>query len=439
MLAIIALLLLIVLIGLMFKYPEYSLLFFLTAGFFKGLLMVKFGIFRRFDLTVMSAVLVLIFMSYKFIREGGRIKGIFSVPVFLYLVFGILLLLGLGFTSAPNYGFEKSSRFMTFGLIAFVSPLFFGNSVDGIKRILFMIVLAATVISVGTVVAPNIVIIREQTTRATFLGGNPLSVGLIAGMGIVICFPFTIMRSKSNILRIMNLALIGVMGVSIIISGSRGAFLGVGLVWCLTLYICRKGISKVWQPITISILVILMITAFIKIPGEITERISSLFKGRYEAQKAGETRFLLFDFVLDGFMEKPLLGHGTGAFAVNRGGQDVMDYPHNMYLEALYEQGMIGLAIITIFLWMIFSKWRQAAKLVYYNGMDLKVFETVHITGLLFLFLFIQAMKSGDFNSNRWMFLAAGMILAVHKCIKEAEEKILLDSITEEPLYQQEL
>ena len=439
MLAIIALILLVVLIGLMFKYPEYSLLFFFTAGTFKALLMVKFGFFRVFDLTVMSAVLVLIFMSYKFVREGGQIKGVFSAPLFLYLLLGILLLFGLGFTSAPRYGFEKSSRFITFGLIAFVSPLFFGSSVDGIKRVLLMIVLAAVVISVGTIVAPDIVVVREQAIRGTFLGGNPLTVGLIAGMGMVICFPFTVMKSKSTILRIINLVLIGVMGVAVIISGSRGAFLGVGLIWCLVLYICRKGISKVWQPVIISILVILVITAFIKMPGEITERISNMFKGKYEARQAGEDRFVLFNFVLERFAESPLLGHGTGAFAVDRGGQDVMDYPHNMFLEALYEQGIVGFVVITVFLWMIFSKWRQAAKLVYYNGMDLKVFETVHIAGLLFLFLFLQAMKSGDFNGNRWMFLAAGMILAVHKCVKGFENEILPESNIEEQLYQQEL
>ena len=76
----IAILAVIIVVVLSFKYPPISLLFFLTTSFFKTVLMVKFIFFLFFDYTVLCGLLVLVVMLYSFIRSGGKITGLISAP-----------------------------------------------------------------------------------------------------------------------------------------------------------------------------------------------------------------------------------------------------------------------------------------------------------------------------------------------------------------------
>jgi len=47
---------------------------------------------------------------------------------------------------------------------------------------------------------------------------------------------------------------------------------------------------------------------------------------------------------------------------------------------------------------------------------------------LLFLFLFTQAMKSGDINDNRFMFFGAGLVIAAFSLVRRSVEEISLEN-----------
>ena len=117
----IILILIIILICLTVKYPSISLILFLTASFFKTVLMLRFGFFRVFDYTVLCGFLVLLAMFWSFLRSGGKISEVFTLPVFIFLLLVFILLLGAMYTTAPNYGWEKSTRFAVLGFIAFAT------------------------------------------------------------------------------------------------------------------------------------------------------------------------------------------------------------------------------------------------------------------------------------------------------------------------------
>jgi O-antigen ligase len=131
------------------------------------------------------------------------------------------------------------------------------------------------------------------------------------------------------------------------------------------------------------------------------------------------------------------LGHGTGAWAVNWGGMDEAEYPHNIVLEALYEEGMIGLSVLLLFIWIIFRRWRQASVLINYYGLSVEQYQYTHIAGLLFLFSLIQAMKSNDLDGNRLMFFCAGLVVATFSLARRRVEEISSESEPGVDGYQQ--
>jgi hypothetical protein len=55
--------------------------------------------------------------------------------------------------------------------------------------------------------------------------------------------------------------------------------------------------------------------------------------------------------------EKPITGHGAGAYGIKYGNNGlVTDHPHNLILESVYEQGLLGAISWITFLYLAFSK-----------------------------------------------------------------------------------
>ncbi len=423
-----------------FKYPMLSLALFIMAGQLKAYLRFKFGFFRVVDVTVLFAILVLIAMTYSFVKSGGRWRDIISLPLCVYLLLAGILLLGVAYTSAPHYGLEKSSRFATLGLIAFLAPVFFAHSMKDIRMMIWILVVIGIIFTVGTIIAPHAAVLREGGTRGGFMETDPLATAVQIGTAAIIVFVFTIMAWTSLGLRILSLVMIPAMVIAMVITGSRGPFLGLVFTWLVAVLICRRGISKGWAPLVIAAIFVVMVVSFGRLPQEITMRIANMWRSSYDARKSASSRTRLFELTIEESSEHLIFGHGTGAWAVDRGGQDVREYPHNIILELLYEQGLAGVIVLSLFLWLIFRRWRKASKFVHLYKLDIETSQFVHISILLFLFAFIQSMKSGDIDSNRFMFFCAGLVVAVFSQVHRMVEEVSLESelIAQEGQYSEE-
>jgi len=411
------------------KYPPISLAFYLTTNLFKAWIMLKFPFFRVVDYTVLCAVIVLFAMACSFVKSGGRLKDILSIPLVVYLLLATILLLGTAYTSAPNYGLEKSSRFATLTLIAFLAPIVFAHSVKEVKLMIWILFAVGILLCIVTIISPHAAVLRVGAeARGAFLESGPLGTAGKMATAAVIAFVFAIMAHTSKRLRIASLVSIALMIAGIIITASRGPFMGLGFTWLVAIFICRKGVSKAWLPFVAGAIAIGLVVSFTKLPEIITARIATVWKSGYHMKEAAYARTEMFVWTASRFAERPFLGHGTGAFAIDRGGQDIRAYPHNILLESLYEQGLVGAVIVSLFLWLIFRRWRQASRFVYLYELDIGTFQIVHIAGLLFLFLVTQAMKSGDVNGNRFMFFCAGLVIAVFSLVRRMVEEISLEN-----------
>jgi len=431
MLTVIAIVGAIILMVATIKYPAISLVFLLTAGTLKGLLITGGYRFAGFlDPVVLGGVWVALAMMYNYMRTGGRLKDILSIPVFLYLLLAAFLLFGLMYTSAPNYGFQKSLRFATIVLVMFLGPIVLAPSLKDLRLIIWILFVMGIIYAIFTIIAPNVAGFSvAELGRGRFLRVGPLGTAAMMAMGAIIAFCFAIAPHTPRTLKTVSVVLMPLMLIGIILTGSRGPFFGLWLCVLIALIVYRKHVPKVWSVVIVTATIVATFLIFVKLPYEKTVRIGGVVKDKYEIEKVASVRTEMFSWVWKNAGSRPILGHGTGAYAVDRNGVDIGDWPHNIILELLYEQGLVGVLLISLFLLVIFRRWRQASKLTYLcePHMHMEASQIVHIAGLLFLFNLLQAMKSFDIAGNRLTFFSAGLVLAVFNCIRHATEEVYVE------------
>ncbi len=174
------------------------------------------------------------------------------------------------------------------------------------------------------------------------------------GMFIITLFPLLLFTdiSKKGTGRLFKLGTLIVTLLTLIMTGSRGSFLGLTI--SMGLVLAEKRQFKLF---VYGLAIILLITpvilygpfenmVFDRIKVQEEQEISTYSSGRWEAWKA----------TLNMVAKKPILGHGFNSFryvfAMEAWGFE--SSAHNEYIQLLYEQGIIGLFL---YLSMFMSIW----------------------------------------------------------------------------------
>ena len=141
--------------------------------------------------------------------------------------------------------------------------------------------------------------------------------------------------------------------------------------------------------------------------------------------QSAQTRTNLFGWTLSHCSYTSVLGRGVGQWGVDFFGADERGYPHNILLELMYEQGIVGLVMGIAIFWLILNGWRQASSMVVDYELNIELFTMTHIAGLLFFYSLIQAMKSGDLIDSRPLFFCAGLVVAIFNVVRAEKEEVL--------------
>jgi hypothetical protein len=400
------------------KYPLFALALFLTTGFIKTILMLRFSFFEKVDYTMLCGILLLIAMSCSFLRKGGRATDIISVPAFLFMLLACILLFGLTYTTAPIYGFEKASRFAVFGTISFLAPLALCLDFRAVKRVVMLVFVIGMFLAIGTIVAPYAGVVRSGAEqRASFLESSPLDVATRVASSAIIGFCFFLMPDISKRMKMISWLTWPLLLAGIIITGSRGPFIGLAICVLVALVAYRNSVSMGWRVGLLVTMIFVTIFVFAKFSMEST-RITNVFQEESGMEHALSSRLEMFKWSLANSGKSMIIGRGTGSFAMDYWQQDSRNYPHNIFLELLYELGLIGVTIFTVYMWLVFVRWRDSKKIALSYGLGNHVIGIINIVGLLLLFTFTQALKSSDIDGNRYMFFTCGLVLALYRCVK---------------------
>ena len=212
--------------------------------------------------------------------------------------------------------------------------------------------------------------------------------------------------------------------------GSRGSFLGLAgalLVYMILRIIIRRRRLLVNVTVLVAVIMILVILIF-------GLDVQDRYRPAWEApqDQAGD-RFYCARRSLELGAASPWIGWGTGSFAYHVPEAEAR-YPHNIFLELYAENGVLGLALLTLLLAGIAWVWLDALRLCPENSPAER--EQVYLFAALLVFSLLVAQVSGDTVDSRWIWFS-GFLIA-NLCLRLKEGKAAAVSYTHLDVYKRQ-
>jgi hypothetical protein len=352
------------------------------------------------DLSLTTAIAVLVAMAARagFVKGDARPRP--SAGILLAPLLAALILLSVMWTPDPKHGMNLALRFETLTMIAFFAPLVLLRSRSELMR------LSAILVAFSTAIALTAVQTGSAATPLTIPGSvDEIDLALYSSLGIFgALYLLLTTRPRWRYLWIVPGA---VCASTVIQSGSRGVLIGcsAAAIAATALAIARSR-NRMLAGAAALLVVVLVVSAGPQLFGPAAQKYQQeLFSGN-SAQVLGKRNFLL-DYGKDIALAHPL-GLGISGYLATTG----YAYPHNAFLEAADEEGVIGLGLL---LALIIAAWRSGRR----PGTGRAGPEAV-LAATLFLVLVGESMFSTSFTQNRLMFFALGLAFAVPRVIDDS-------------------
>lgn len=169
--------------------------------------------------------------------------------------------------------------------------------------------------------------------------------------------------------------------ILMILVGSRTPF--IALIFCV--FIINLKQSDLWKNLLFLFVGLLAILGFSIIFSD-----SYLFDG-------GNASFIqrvnFFNLIKESDFNY-WLGEGTGSYGLYFNGIDEVDYPHNIFLEVFFENGLIGIGLLLLLIVSFIVNYKP--KLINY----------------CVIFFFLNSLMSGNINGNNLLFLC--LFVSIH-------------------------
>jgi O-antigen ligase len=145
--------------------------------------------------------------------------------------------------------------------------------------------------------------------------------------------------------------------LALVLTMSRGAFLGFALVNVMFLFTRRTAGAFLFALVVVTGLLFVM-------PDSVWDRLGTAFSGDFNTSSAGRTDEI-WTPLLPEVWRSPIWGNGLGSIMWSdamRGGQILLvTHPHNAYLQAALDVGLLGMAILLAYFVHV---WRSLTRLV---------------------------------------------------------------------------
>jgi len=366
------------------RFSEIALALFFLIGLVKGDARLASS---PVDLTILVGSVVLVGVAYRLYIK----RQVLRLPpeYFFYLPLLAMMSLSLAYTPDFGGGLEKSLRFVCLTSIGIVAPFALFDNESKIRR--FFLAMAIG----GLLLAINSLTMLGGEARMVSPSGLNTELGAASAVALIVLWGALFPRWPLRV-RILFYPILGVLGVALI--GSGGRFANVSAVICLAIgtFLCRKLFTDVLIVGGLGLLALPLIW----IPQASFDYLRSL---AHPSQAMG-TRNDLMWLGVRMFSEHLLFGVGVQGFRYLSPNPLTYNYPHNLILELGSEMGFIA---AFAFLALAFCSFREilmqlSAPLLRRNTLVITVF-------LLLIYVFLDAMVSGDINDLRFMWFVFGL------------------------------
>jgi O-antigen ligase len=312
---------------------------------------------------------------------GGRRRGFFPAPLAWLYVAPILVAGALGvrhvgqiapafylsdqiaFGNAAGYLVESVVKPLTIVIFALLLGAAVARSAKP-ERFLAPTLLSMwlmSLLTIGFVATSGISLgqLASSESREFFapLGMHANELGRLYAIAYALLL-FTWAESKDKGLKLMLAASMAITAVALMLTFSRGAFLGF-LVVHLVFVVLRLNVRTVF-------FIGLLALGLVLLPVAVYERVSTGFGSGLNAIAAGRIDGLWLP-LLPEVLKNPLFGSGhysilwSDAMRLGGGGNVLLvTHPHNAYLQALLDMGVVGLALLCAYFVHV---WKRARAL----------------------------------------------------------------------------
>lgn len=389
----------------LFKNPEIALALFTYAYVLKGGL--NYGPKGIINFTVIFLIIAAIGFFLPVIFKRKKVKFKIEISDLIIFLFLIIMLFGDLITKYSEYGLERTFRFSITVFIPYLFTRIFMTDINKVRKFIITILLIS--LFVGT----TILIIPQTFFRATFFSANAIPVGILISTGIIISFIILLEKDflKRNNIPFILLILIAlpILVYSLFSNGSRGPGISmfISLSCYLALSIKKSSLKGLTALLVIIFIVIIISFNAITIPNiHYYELLTKENKG-----ESINTRFELYSKSIEYFNENPLFGLGTGGFLGKEGTN-----PHNLLLQIVTENGIIGLLIFIVFIYTILLNIKFYIRKFETNS------QTNKSIGYIIIFvtisLFIEAQFSLAIDQVKDLFIFFALILNLSNILK---------------------
>jgi len=321
------------------------------------------------------------------------------------LGFGALLWLGLIYTPSPLYGYNKALFYLLRNVIPFIGFLIISHDTVKLKRLLGIFAIIGIVFLIAS--APSIA--RGDylsASRFSVLNRNPIWYARILGVSIVSLL-FFYKGSSTIILKPFILVTMMLLIVPMVFSGSRGPIFSLILAIFTFAVLSSKKVRLTknviqWALIVGGVYLVYHLVSYLA--GAYWTRFTDIEK--INSFVFEQVRLKWWAISLQGFIDSPLLGWGTGGYTRLLGVGDIPAYPHNVLLEVACESGIVGLVLFSSFLILTI---KNIVILRKEEGSS-PVYRLAVPFASLFIFAISNAMFSGDLYSNEMIWYSSGVL-----------------------------
>ena len=267
-----------------------------------------------------------------FDSAGGYFRDMLFKPLFMIL-FAVLVGASLARTRHPE---------------RFLFPMLLSIWLMGLMTIIFVLLSG---ISLGQ--------LASSQARAFFspLGMHANDLGRCYAMAYALLL-FTFSASDNPRLRMLLLATMGMVVLALIMTFSRGAFLGFVVVNILFLISRRRIVALLAGALMLAGLVMLL-------PNAVFERLGTGWNSGLNAISAGRIDYIWRPLLPD-VWASPIIGNGLGAIlwsrAMRAGNVLLVTHPHNAYLRAMLDMGFVGLLLLLAYFTHVWKTFRSLSR-----------------------------------------------------------------------------
>ncbi|MDX2004288.1 MAG: O-antigen ligase family protein [Meiothermus sp.] len=372
---------------------------------------------------VVSLQLGFVFLAFLAlqIRDRGTVdpqlnQQRFAGWVILGLLFGFALLLFTFCFISPDaeLGFAKTGLFVLRVLIPLLGFIWLLPITKQELRVMFNSILMGSVL-----VAVGLFAFGDIAAERVGADASPITMGRAIGLGAVLCITMFLTNLRTNSWVVWGYLALGlVLLFTILFTGSRGPLLAVGVALLAILLLAQSGAkSKLFSFLRLALLgaAIFAAQSFTPVDSLQFRSVNRVFSylETLGTNSSDLARIRFVEVALNEIQRGNLIGVGTGGFTYLMGSLDYQ-YPHNVLLEVLVEQGLLGLLALLVLFVPTLSRLLSLA--IRARGEP----YTVYVVGL-FVYSLTNALASGDIGRNQLLWLAMALVWLVHAGLKQAE------------------